>query len=615
MATISYNNNNNWVVPGHTGTVQIEVWGAGGGGGANNRTGNNGAGGGGGGAYARSNLSQLSGANLTILIGAGGANGNNNNTGGTGGTSGFNNNQVSAVGGAGGTLAGVGGANGLASGGTGQTGFNGGNGAGKVATGIAGGGGSSAGNAAVGRVGQAEVGGGNGSDSGNLPAGAGAGGNGGGSNANGSNGVFPGGGAGGAGNNVATTTKHGGTGAIGEITLTWTIGPVWMEAGSASTQDFSLFDVNGTGGVSGTVTSSTQSVLGSARSIACFTGASSDYAFVEQGPTHQVIQDTGTRISFGFRFNGSLAGVAGVGSGFCDIQQNGANDIYTFTLNSTGKIVISGNSTTYGTGTTTLTQNTDYRISIAYTITSTTVNTCQVYINGVLELSVTNVTLIGTGSATLYLNAGYLNSVANLTNYFAHIYVDSGTSGDVGNVRVTAKRPSANGTTNNFTGSGTPNPSFGTGNARYVNYRPLQTATADVAVSVAGTARTEEYDIEAESSGDNDVTGSTFLGYMGWIYAKSSTSEVGSLLVNNIEAPIPLTSTTAIFWGANGDATYPAGSGTDIGLVTTTATSTVTMYDAGMLIAYIPVSLPTGVAGWLSSGISSPILYDTAIGV
>lgn len=364
----------------------------------------------------------------------------------------------------------------------------------------------------------------------------------------------------------------------------------WLEAGTGATDDFTFWDLGVGTGPTGTVTSSTQAVLGSIRSIASNSGSGNDGGNATKGTT-QVVADTGTRISFGFRYNGTLSPSNG-GADFLVIATTGYVCVIAVGITSTGKLVLINNSgTALATGTTVLSANTDYRITLAYKITSTTVNTIQVYINGNIELNETNLTLSANDSAYILAGIGIINTAgANVTIYTAHYYVDNVTTGgDPGNIRVTAKRPFANGTTNGFTASGTPS-GYGSGNASYVNLRPLQTATAHVAVTVAGSAITEEYNIEGQSVGDINITGSTIVDFMGWLYAKSSLSETDSIRLVGSNSNISLTSTVGLFTKIAGSTTYPPGTGSDIGMVTNATAATATLYDAGIIVAFIPAA-------------------------
>lgn len=228
MASITYNNNNTWVAPnplGNNNTIKVECWGGGGGGGSNNKTTTaDGGAGGGGGAYARNNNVVVTpGASYTIIAGNGGGVGTSNNSNGNNGElSSFNNGTVLAQPGLGGNRNGVGptalgtrGAGGNASNSVGEVTYQGGNGAADPGTSGTGGGGGGAGlNTGAGNPGSGITGGSGSGTSGN-------GGNGGAAGANGNAGLYAGGGGGGSGNGTGST-KRGGIGLNGAVTITWT---------------------------------------------------------------------------------------------------------------------------------------------------------------------------------------------------------------------------------------------------------------------------------------------------------------------------------------------------------------------------------------------------------
>ncbi len=230
--------------------IQVETWGGGGAGGAGRKdtaagsnTSQNG-GGGGGGAYARTNsvpvtflqgytiiipVAAVSGINGTTTNNAGNVNGGavtfvgdsgvtTTAAGGTGGRNAYTtvNGTTADAGGAGGTIAAS----------VGDVKFAGGAGAAGTtgATNYSGGGGGGAGNAGAGVGASADIAGAGGS------VGGGAGGNGrAGGNTNpgvGANGTSPGGGGGG-GHNQGISTRLGGTGGLGQVTLTYYLPLSW----------------------------------------------------------------------------------------------------------------------------------------------------------------------------------------------------------------------------------------------------------------------------------------------------------------------------------------------------------------------------------------------------
>lgn len=248
----------------------------------------------------------------------------------------------------------------------------------------------------------------------------------------------------------------------------------------------------------------------------------------------------------------------------------------------------------------TLTTGAWNRLCFAWTITSSTVNQLRLFLNGVQTITSSNGTLNQVNSADIQLGNG--NADATLDFRASDYYVDNSTAlTDPGNIWVTAKRPFTNGTTIGFTtqiGSG--GSGYGSGHTPQVNERP-RNDTNGWSVIAAGSAITEEYNIEGQSVGDINITGSTIVDYMGWIRSKSLASETGKIIVNGVSTNISLTSTIKLFIKIAGSTTYPAGTGADIGEISATTATTVSLYEAGIAIAYIPaVVAPTFSLGYKS---------------
>lgn len=193
--TQTYTTSGSWNVPCGVTSLQVECWGGGGGGAGDGVAGNDGSGGGGGGGYVISTISVTPGTTIPYTIGAGGTAGANSNPGGNGGAGGNTTfSSITANGGQGGINNGAGGTGGGGSGGTVTSGVTGGAGTP---------GGSGAGGAgANGGAGGAEVT----------------------SDGNGLNGITPGGGGSG-GYHTSGGRNSGGTGAAGQIRITYTITP------------------------------------------------------------------------------------------------------------------------------------------------------------------------------------------------------------------------------------------------------------------------------------------------------------------------------------------------------------------------------------------------------
>lgn len=361
----------------------------------------------------------------------------------------------------------------------------------------------------------------------------------------------------------------------------------FIEPGGSATLGFEFWTAQDNG-ATGLVSIDTQAIFGSFRSIKATSGSGNDWSdtYIDG-----VLADAGRRISFGFRYTGTIPSRVNIAT---LLNLGGGTICASIGINSAGKLVLLNDAgTVLATGSSVLSTSTDYRISMAYTVTSTTVNTFTIYLGGSAEIIATNVTLNNTGAGALIFGVGNLGYLvgANISIWGAHFYIDDGTSGDPGNIRATAKRPFSNGTTNGMTASGSAG-AYGTGNARYVNERPIATANF-VSVVAAGSAITEEYNIEGLSVGDNDLTGATIVDYTGWLYAKALLSETGKIIVNNVQTNISLVNANTMFTKIAASSTYPAGTGTDIGIVTATTATTVSLFEAGIMVAYIPATATT----------------------
>lgn len=267
-------------------------------------------------------------------------------------------------------------------------------------------------------------------------------------------------------------------------------------------------------------------------------------------------------------------------------------------LTAAGVLELTTNGTTVKTGATAIAVNTWTRISWGWTVTSTTNWGAKVYINGTQELAATNAdaTLANSMSGNVDYAFGMQSvgaEAAVVESYFSDLYIDDVSSqADTGDIRVTAKRPNANGTTNGFTTQiGAGGSGYGSGHSPQVNEKPLSVTNGWSEV-VVGSATTEEYNIENASTGDVDLTGQTIVASMGWIYASALASETGQIVVDGATSNVSLTSANTLFVKMSGASTYPAGTGTDIGLVTSTTVTTVSLFECGTVIAYTAAAGP-----------------------
>lgn len=299
---------------------------------------------------------------------------------------------------------------------------------------------------------------------------------------------------------------------------------------------------------------------------------------------------TGGRISIYVYLNAKPSGSISVPISLT--QSNGTTSIAAVNITSAGVLqLVNDTATQLGSNGSTLATGTWYRITLACSITSTSVNSFKIFLNGTVDITVTNGTLHNISPAGYSLGQNNTDTAMDLR--MSDIYADNNTSvTDIASdVWVTAKEPISNGTTNGMTGSGTPS-GLGTGNARYVNERPVSTSNF-VSVIAAGSAITEEYNLQTVAQGDIDITGATIIDYMGWVINKALIAETGSIIVNGVSSNISITTGTSLFFKAAGSTTYPAGTGTDIGMITATTVTTVSLYECGIMVAYTPAVAAT----------------------
>lgn len=364
----------------------------------------------------------------------------------------------------------------------------------------------------------------------------------------------------------------------------------FLEPGTDATQDLSFFASSTIH--SGTVASATDQKNTGTSSLKCVVSGTFGQAFVSTAAG--TCSDLGRAISCYMRFSTVAPSIAT--ELLCVMTSGGARATFDLVLDTTGKIGLKvDDSAAVALGSTALSANTWYRFSLAYSITSTSNWACKVYINGIQELSLTQTHGTLNSNNTNFVSFGLndqINDPALMTVWIDDMYIDDRTDkSDTGDIHVTAKRPFANGSANNFvTQIGAGGSGYGTGHAPQVNERPLSQTNGWSVVAVATTV--EEYNIESLSTGDVNLTGATLVSIFGWVFAKALISETATIIVDNGSTTnLALTSTPTLFTQISSTPTsYPAGTGTDIGMISSSTATTVSLYECGILVAYTPAA-------------------------
>lgn len=340
----------------------------------------------------------------------------------------------------------------------------------------------------------------------------------------------------------------------------------WMEPGSDATQNTGLFT-----GTSGTVTSDTTVPADTGpRSIKFDSTGSNVIATVNRSG---ILADVGRRITMYRRFDSLPSSDSNI---ITFVDAAGAATIARLQLRTTGKLRFVG-STSGADGSATMPTTTFVRISIAYTITSTSVNEFRCWIDGVADATASNLTLAATGTDRLYIGWVTIPGASKVT-YARDIYVDDGSDlTDVGNVKVTAKLPTAvNANTWNTTG--------GTG---AVNERPIN--DANFKQETTTTQLNQNYNLETAGAGDVNISSKTIIGCMAWVRSKISATSgapTPKITFNGIDYAVTLTTGILYYFKVVDSPTYPSDAA-GIGMVSSGAAGDTFLYECGVLVAYL----------------------------
>ncbi len=294
-----------------------------------------------------------------------------------------------------------------------------------------------------------------------------------------------------------------------------------------------------------------------------------------------VLSDAGRRVSVWFYFP-SVA--PSVGINIIQTATTVPANVFSVALNTTPRLVLQAAGVASVIGTTPIQPATQYRVSLCYTITNATTFEARMYLNGVLEASMSNTgTLTNTGTDRLLLQSGSVAGV-NFLVYADELYVDDGTDlADPGAIGVTAKQAAA-GWINQF------DTAVGSVTNRWdaVNERPVSTT---LGWSQASTAQVEEsYGLQSPSQGDVDLTDATIVSRSAWVYAKGTAGGTGTpaIIDDGTATVVTLTGTAAIYTKLTDNAAYSS----SVGLRSTGVADDTFLYDCGVMFAYIAGGTP-----------------------
>ena len=344
----------------------------------------------------------------------------------------------------------------------------------------------------------------------------------------------------------------------------------FLESGTDATGDFSFFS-----STTGTIaTDATVSKTGS-RSIKCSTGSPAATALATRTG---VCSDAGTRISVWVRLDTIPASTGGF---FHISDASGNSVIIGFSVLSSGKIRMSAIGAVNKDSTATVSANTWFRLSCAYTITNSTTYRADFFIDGVLQGSATTGTLSLTGTGSIKPRTS-TDFGANANAWFDNIYVDDGSDySDPGDIRVTAKRPAAN-NTNNFDTAIGASPAN-----RWTNVNEVPLSVTNGWRQAATSNTQENYKLEAPNVGDVDVSKSKIIGRTAWIWAKGTAGGAGTpqIMDNGTESAITLTNVGKLFRVISTSNIYPFNN-EGIGMRATNNADDTFLYECGTLIAF-----------------------------
>lgn len=226
-----------------------------------------------------------------------------------------------------------------------------------------------------------------------------------------------------------------------------------------------------------------------------------------------------------------------------------------------------------------------YRLALAWKITDTTHYDVRLFLDGNSTPDIT-----GTNTPTLasaapsQLSFGWWGASPGVSKVLniQHVYADNSNSlTDTGDIRVTAKLPT--------TGIHVDFNTLVIGGA--VNQRPIDETNRWE--HRATTQVHQDYDIQAWSAGDVDISGNIIVALTSWIWAADGAGANGTPKMiyfngssGDQESAVSLTATATLFTKIVDTAKYPDSGVAAVGMESTGAGADTFLYEAGVLVAY-----------------------------
>ncbi len=262
--------------------------------------------------------------------------------------------------------------------------------------------------------------------------------------------------------------------------------------------------------------------------------------------------------------------------------------IYEIYVSSAGVLKVKANGTQVGSSGSTLATGTWYQLSLAWTVTSTSVNQVRLFLNTTTtpDITASNSTLAAVPNSDGPLYWGWLSGAgtSRIVNMDDFYWDDSSALTYPGDIRVTAKLPIAN-NVNTFDTAVGANPS-----TRYTNVNERPLSVTNGWEQAATSQATENYTVQSWTIGDVNLTNKAILAREAWVYAKSAGGTIAATITDNgSDSAITITTTATTYFHVTDSPLYPSNVA-GVGMKSTGTTNDTFLYECGVLIAYIPAT-------------------------